>query len=96
MEKSIRIRLLEREYALRVAPEHEEHTRAYAAYVDRKLKAFRTAHPDQTETTAALITALALAEELFAAREEVEALRRATEDEIVALERRLGSALATP
>ncbi len=96
MEKSIRVRLLEREYALRVAPEHEERTRAYAAYVDRKLKAFRSAHPDQSETTAALITALALAEELFTAREEVEGLRQATEEEIVALERRLGSALATP
>ncbi len=96
MEKSIRVRLMGREYALRVAPEHEERTRAYAAYVDRKLQAFRSAHPDQSETTAALITALALAEELFAAREEAETLRKATEEELAALERRLGSALATP
>lgn len=94
MEKSIRVRLMGREYALRVLPEHEARTRAYAAYVERKLQAFRTAHPDQSETTAALITALALAEELFAAREEVEGHRQATDEELDRLARRLGDALA--
>ncbi len=96
MEKSIRVRLMGREYALRVAPEHEARTRAYAAYVERKLQAFREAHPDQTETTAALITALALAVELFTAREELEAFRQATEEELDRLEHSLRAALSEP
>lgn len=73
MEKSIRVQVLGREYALRVREEDEGATREIAAYVDAKMRAFKQAHPDQPEMTAAIVTALAIAEELYAAREEQEA-----------------------
>ena len=73
MEKSIRVQVLGREYALRVREEDERATREIAAYVHAKMKAFKQAHPDQPEMTAAIVTAMAIAEELYAAREEQDA-----------------------
>ncbi len=71
MERSIRIRILNRDYPLIVGDEEDElMTRRMAAYVNEKIESFRKAHPEQPELTAAVITALALAEELFALREE--------------------------
>ena len=69
MEKAIRIRILGREYTLRADPANEAITRQLAAYVDEKLRTFKRAHPEQPEITALVITALALAEELFTARD---------------------------
>jgi cell division protein ZapA len=68
MPKSIRVTLLGREYTLRVKEENESLTRELAQYVDAKLRAFKDAHPEQSETTAAIITALAITEELFVER----------------------------
>ncbi len=70
MEKSIRVRILDRAYGLRVEEEHEQETREISGFVDARLQAFRRAHPDQPELTAAVITAMAITEELFAAREQ--------------------------
>ncbi len=66
----IRIRVLDREYTLRVREGDEEATRAMADYVDAKMRTFRTEHPEQSEFTSTIITALALAEEVFTIREE--------------------------
>lgn len=96
MDIPIRVRLLDREYPLRVAPEDEARMRAVAAYVDERLRAFQKAHPDQTELTATVITALALADELFQAREGSEALRRAVEATAATLDAHLEAALAPP
>lgn len=68
MQKSIRVRIAGREYSLRVREENETLTRELAQYVDGKLNAFKDAHPEQSDTTAAVITALAIAEELFLER----------------------------
>jgi cell division protein ZapA len=70
MDKSIRVRVLGRELALRVREEDEESMRAIAAYVDERMRAFNNAYPDQPEFTTAVVVALAIAEELFAERQE--------------------------
>lgn len=67
--KSIRVHILGREYALRVQEEDEEHTRKMAAFVNNRMEAFKDAHPDQAELTTAVITALALADELHQVRD---------------------------
>ncbi len=96
MEKAIRVRLLNREYPLRIAEGDERRTRAFASYVEARLQAFRAVHADQPELTAALITALSLAEEVFALREEIETLRRVVDDEAQALALQLDEALSPP
>jgi cell division protein ZapA len=67
--KSIRVHILGREYALRVQEEDEAHTRKMAAFVNNRMEAFKDAHPDQAELTTAVITALALADELHQVRD---------------------------
>ncbi len=68
----VRVRLIGRDFTLRVRPGDEARTRESVAYVDAKLTAFRKAHPMQNETTAALIVALALGDELLAARRDAD------------------------
>ncbi len=94
MPKSLSIHLLGREYRLLVREEDVDVTREIAAYVDAKMTAFRRAHPEQPELTAAVITALALAEELYSAREDQDALRDAVDAQADALTARLDEALA--
>ena len=93
MGKPIRVRVLGREYALRVDDDDEALTRQIAAYVDEKLRAFRTAHPEQPELTAAVITALAIAEELFTLRQGHAREAAALDDAIAHLEHHLAAAL---
>jgi cell division protein ZapA len=93
MQKSIRVRLLGRDYTLRVRDENESLTRELEEYVDGKLRAFRDAHPEQSDTTAAIITALAIAEELFVERAARDELRESVECEIDDLEHVLAEAL---
>ena len=69
MEKSIRVRILNREYPLRVQEHDEGPTRQMAAYVDARMRAFKQAHPDQPEVVAAVMVALAFAEELQSSRD---------------------------
>ncbi len=69
MEKTIRVDVMGREYPLRIAASDEAVTREMAAYVDARMRAFRAAFPKQPEVTTAVVTALALVEELFAARD---------------------------
>jgi cell division protein ZapA len=91
MDKPTRVRLMGREYTLRVREEDEALTQEMAAYVSAKMEAFRNAHPEQSEITAAVITALALAEEIYTLRD-----RQYPEldDELKALDKRLADALS--
>lgn len=95
MSRTLRINILDREYVLRVEREDDERlTREIARYVDGKMRAFRQTHPDRPELTTAVIAALAIAEDLYAEKEQNAALRRAI-DELTAeasqeLERALG------
>jgi cell division protein ZapA len=100
--KSIRVRILDREYPLKVDVRHEEFTRRVAAYVDRRMEKVRKSLPDQHETTAAVIAALSIAEELFAAREarekvvpELQGSPEELDGELRRLESLLGAALET-
>ncbi len=68
MKKPIRVHILGREYTLRVEEEVEPAMRALAVDLDERMRAFRETHPTQPEVTAAVITALALAEEVYTLR----------------------------
>lgn len=93
MDRAIRVRVLGREYALRVREEDEHLTREIAAYVDAKMQAFKKAHPEQPELTTAVVTALAIAEELYTAWEDEDELRAAVQDELAGLAAHLDEAL---
>lgn len=70
--KSIRVNIMGREYGLRVQEGDEAHTRRIASSVNQRMKKFTEAHPEQSELTTAVMTALSLAEELFLQRDEYE------------------------
>ena len=67
-QNPVRIRLLGKDYTLRVAEGKQEATENMAEYLESKLQAFKMAHPEQSDLTASLITALAITEELFLER----------------------------
>lgn len=89
METSLRVQILGRELALRVQEENAEHTRALAERVDKRMRAFQNQHPKQAKLTTALITALALAEELDLERRG----RAGQEEDLRALTQTLAGAL---
>ncbi len=93
MEKSISVRVMGRDYTLRVSEDDEEMTRKIASYVDDKMTAFRSAFPKQPEITTAVIAALAIAEELHASRERQDRIIEDTEIEIDTLAEKLSSVL---
>lgn len=64
----IKVRLLGKDYTLRVAKDDELATLEMAEYLNTKLQAFKSAHPEQSDLTAAIITGLAITEELFVER----------------------------
>ena len=92
-EKSIRVRVMDREFGLRVKEENETATREIAAYVGTRMRTFRRAHPEHPELTAAIITALAIAEELHAAKDEQEDTLRLLENRIRTLDEQLAEVL---
>lgn len=87
--RPIRVRILGRDYPLRIRPQDEALTRDMAAYVDGKLRTFKDAHPEQSDVTAAVVIALALAEELYSAWEAQDAAAAARETAEAALEEAL-------
>lgn len=93
MGRSIRVQIMGREYGLLVAEDDEEITRDIAAYVNARMQAFKKAHPEQSELTTAIITALALAEELYTAWEEQDVLREQVAEALAGLDARLAEAL---
>jgi cell division protein ZapA len=93
MSHTIRVRILNREYSLLVRRQDEALTHELAEYVDSKMREFRRAHPEQPEITAAIITALALAEELFSEREEHDRFKQLLNSELKGLTDTLGEAL---
>ncbi len=91
--KSIRVHILGREYALRVQEEDEAFTREVASFVNARMEQFRDQHPEQAELTTAVITALALAEELHTLEEKQTGSTEALNEELDQLANRLGSAV---
>ena len=90
---SIRVRILDREYPLRVAPGDEDYTVHLAQRVDERLRRLRQALPGQPDLTHAVLATLEMAEELYAARAETDRLRARIEIEAAALSDRLDDAL---
>jgi cell division protein ZapA len=91
--KSIRVQIMGREYALRVQEDDEAHTRRVASSVNRRMKQFNEAHPEQAELTTAVMTALTLAEELYLQREQHEDGTAALTKELDQLSQRLEEAV---
>ena len=94
MEKSIRVRIIGREYPLLVKEKNEALTRNMATYIDGKMQAFKKAHPEQSDLVTAVMTALGLAEELFNASEKNNQALHTLDDELDALDKALAEALA--
>ncbi len=90
---SIRVRILDREYPLRVAPGDEDYTVHLAQRVDERLRRLRQALPGQPDLTHAVLATLEMAEELYAARAETDRLRARIELEASALSDRIDDAL---
>jgi cell division protein ZapA len=97
---SVRVRVLDRDYPLKVAARDEAFTRQVAAFVDQRMRKVRQSLPDQHEMTTAVIAILSIAEELFALREEKERLEKEMsgsptilERELIVLEKKLSAAL---
>lgn len=93
--KSIKVRFLGKDYTLRVNEEDELATLEMAEYFDSKLRAFKSDHPEQADLTAALITGLAITEELFLERASSMDPGEAVNGQLADLERKLSSALAS-
>ena len=94
MEKSIRVRILGRDYPLLVREQDEALTREMAAYIDAKMQTFKKAHPDQSDLVTAVVTALALTEELFNLSERNNRAIHTLDHELGVLDRTLAEALA--
>ena len=94
--RSIRVRILDRDYPLRVAPADEAYTLHLAKYIDGRLRQIRSGIPHQPDLTHAIIGALELAEELFAARAEIDQLKARVEVEVSELTETLDRALKQP
>ncbi len=94
--KPIRVRILDREYPLRVAPADEGYTQHLAALVDERFQRIRAAIPNQPDLTHAVVGALEMAEELYAARAEIDRLRAQVELDAKELTARLDAVLAAP
>lgn len=92
---SVRVRILDRDYPLRVAPGDEAYTVHLAARVDERLRRLRQQLPAQPDLTHAVLVALELAEELYAARAETDRLQARLEVEAAALAERIEDALAS-
>jgi cell division protein ZapA len=91
--KSIRVHVMGREYGLRVQEEDEDFTRKVASFVNERMEQFRDEHPEQAELTTAVITALALAEELHTQNDERADEVEALNAELDRLADRLGTAI---
>ena len=90
---SVRVRILDRDYPLRVAPGDEDYTVHLAARVDERLQRLQRQLPTQPDLTHAVLAALELAEELYAARAETDRLRARLEIESASLCDRIDGAL---
>jgi cell division protein ZapA len=93
MIQPIRVSILDKEYTLRVEEEEAAATQEMAEYLNSRLLAFKTAHPEQSDLTAAVITGLAITEKLFLERSERFDPGDKINAELDAMERKLSDAL---
>jgi cell division protein ZapA len=67
--KSIKVSILDKQYPLRVEESEEETLRNIAGYVDDKIRQYKKELSKQPESTAMVLAALSIAEELFEERQ---------------------------
>ena len=91
--KPLKVRFLGKDYTLRVKEEDELATLEMAEYLDSKMRAFKQAHPEQSDLTAAVITGLAITEELFVERSSTLDPGEHINAELNKMERKLSRAL---
>jgi len=94
VQTSIHVEILDRSYTLRVEEGNAERTRTVAEKVDDRMRAFQREHPEQAKLTTAIITSLALAEDLHDEREARADDADALSDDLQALTSTLEGALA--
>ena len=94
MKTPVRVEVLDREFTLQVEESNAERTRHVAEQVDRRMRAFQREHPEQAKLTTAIITSLALAEDLHDEREARADDADALSDDLQALTSTLEGALA--
>ncbi len=94
MQKSIRVQILGKDYPLRVHEEDEEVMREVAHTVDSRMQAFKLKHPEQPDLVAAVIAALALAEEVISTRQTSSIVFQAMDREMQLMDRELVDALS--
>ncbi|MEX0928826.1 MAG: cell division protein ZapA [Balneolales bacterium] len=63
--KSIKVTVLGKQYPLKVNEGDEAHMHQIASFVDRRLKDFKVALANQSESTIMTLAALSIAEDLF-------------------------------
>ena len=89
----IKVRFLGKDYTLRVSEDDELATLEMAEYLDAKMRAFKDAHPEQSDLTAAVITGLSITEELFVERASSMDPGEQINAELNKMERKLSKAL---
>ena len=70
MKKSVRVRVQNLEYPLRVEEEDEAFAHEVAAYVDDKIERIRHHLPGESAVTTTILAALGIAEELLSLQRE--------------------------
>ena len=93
MIQPIKVSILGKDYTLRVDPKAAPETIEMAEYLDSQLRAFKTAHPEQSDLTAAVITGLAITEKLFNERAQKVDPGEVLNAELDKLEKKLTDAL---
>lgn len=92
----VKVRILDRDYPLKVALGDEGFTTELAQHVDERMRAMRRALPTQSDLTHAVLTALELAEEMFSARAERDQYSERLDEEVTEMVERLTLALSGP
>ncbi|MBT3450216.1 MAG: cell division protein ZapA [Bacteroidetes Order II. Incertae sedis bacterium] len=91
--KPLKVRFLGKDYTLRVQEDDELATLEMAEYLDSRMRAFKQAHPEQSDLTAAVITGLSITEEVFVERSSTLDPGEHVNAELNKMERKLSRAL---
>jgi cell division protein ZapA (FtsZ GTPase activity inhibitor) len=89
----IKVSILGKDYTLRVEEDTAAETTEMAEYLDSQLRAFKSAHTEQSDLTAAIITGLAITEKLFLERSRKVDPGKMINAELDILEKKLTDAL---
>ncbi|NND72311.1 MAG: cell division protein ZapA [Rhodothermales bacterium] len=93
MEKSVSVRILGKDYSLRVKESQVDFTLEVASNLDTRMRAFQAAHPKAHELTTAVITALSVTEELYQLKQHADETDSRITRELFAMDTLLAKAL---